>query len=170
MSQERPQNMILMSYEEVPKTYDQLLAMHPLRPIHNDVELDRATEMIDLLTGRDLNADQADYLDVLSTLVEAYENTHYPLDDPAICGLDALRALLDEHGMGAADLARLLGVHRSMGSKLLKGDRALTARHLQMLSEQFKVSADLFLNHPRCVHKRLGQPEQGCAGRQRVNR
>jgi HTH-type transcriptional regulator / antitoxin HigA len=109
MSRERPQNMMLMRYEDVPKTYDQLLAMHPLRPIHNDVELDHATEMIDTLAGHDLNADQADYLDVLSTLVETYENTHYPLDDPAICGLDALRALLDEHGMGAADLARLLG-------------------------------------------------------------
>jgi HTH-type transcriptional regulator/antitoxin HigA len=153
MSQEWHHNMTLMRYEEVPKTYDQLLAMYPLRPIHNDVELHHATEMIDMLAGRDLNADQADYLDVLSTLVEAYENTHYPLDDPAICGLDALRALLDEHGMGAADLARLLGVHRSMGSKLLKGDRALTARHLHMLSERFKVSADLFLNRPIYVQK-----------------
>ena len=153
MSQEQHQNMMPMRYEDVPKTYDQLLAMHPLRPIHNDVELDHATEMIDILAGRDLNVDQADYLDVLSTLVEAYENIHYPLDDPAICGLDALRALLDEHGMGAADLARLLGVHRSMGSKLLKGDRALTARHLQMLSERFKVGADLFLNRPIYVQK-----------------
>jgi len=151
MSQEQHQNMMPMRYEDVPKTYDQLLAMHPLRPIHNDVELDHATEMIDILAGRDLNVDQADYLDVLSTLVEAYENTHYPLDDPAICGLDALRALLDEHGMGAADLARLLGVHRSMGSKLLKGERALTTRHLKMLSERFKVSVDLFLDRQNMI-------------------
>jgi HTH-type transcriptional regulator / antitoxin HigA len=153
MSQERRQNTMRMRYEDVPKTYDQLLAMHPLRPIHNDVELEHATEMIDILAGHDLNTDQADYLDVLSTLVEAYEDTHYPLDAPAICGLDALRALLDEHGMSATDLARLLGVHRSMGSKLLKGERALTARHLQMLSERFKVSADLFLDRPTYVQE-----------------
>jgi HTH-type transcriptional regulator/antitoxin HigA len=151
MSQGRRQNTTLMRYEDVPKTYDQLLAMHPLRPIHNDAELGHATEIIDIMAGHDLNADQADYLDVLSTLVEAYENTHYPLDDSAICGLDALRALLDDHGMNAADLARLLGVHRSMGSKLLKGKRALTSRHLQLLSERFKVSADLFLDRPPCV-------------------
>jgi antitoxin component HigA of HigAB toxin-antitoxin module len=55
----------------------------------------------------------------------------YPFDALVVCGLDALRALLDEHGMSAADLARLLGVHRSMGWKLLKGERALTARYLQ---------------------------------------
>jgi len=151
MSQEQRQNTTLMRYEDIPKTYEQLLAMHPLRPIHNDVELDHATKMIDILAGYDLNTDQTDYLDVLSTLIETYESTHYPLDDPGSCGLDALRALLEDHGMGAADLARLLGVHRSMGSKLLKGERALTARHLKMLSDRFKVSADLFLDRQNTI-------------------
>ena len=151
MSQEQHQNMMLMRDADVPKTYDQLLAMHPLRPIHNDVELEHATAMIDILAGHALNADQADYLDVLSTLVEVYENTHYPLDDPAIRGLHALQALLDDHGMSATDLARLLGVHRSMGSKLLKGERALTTRHLKMLSDRFKVSADLFLDRQNMI-------------------
>jgi HTH-type transcriptional regulator/antitoxin HigA len=151
MSQEQRRNMISMRYEDIPKTYDQLLALHSLRPIHNDEELEHATEIIDLLAGHELNADQADYLDVLFTLIEAYENAYYPLDNPAIRGLDTLRALLHEHGINAADLARLLGVHRSMGSKLLKGERALTARHLQLLSERFKVSADLFLDRPTRV-------------------
>ena len=146
MSQGRRHNTNPVRYEDIPKTYNRLLAMHPLRPIHNDVELKHATAVIDTLAGHELNADQADYLDVLSTLVEAYESAHFPLDEPAICGLDALRALLADHGMSAADLARLLGGHRSMGSKLLKGERALTSRHLQILSERFKVSAALFLD------------------------
>jgi HTH-type transcriptional regulator/antitoxin HigA len=150
MSQGRRRNMTPVQYEDIPKTYDQLLALHSLRPIHNNAELEHATAIIDILAGHDLNADQADYLDVLSTLVEAYEDVHDPLDDPAVCGLDALRALLDEHGMSATDLARLLGVHRSMGSKLLKGERALTARHLQRLGERFKVSVALFLDRPPC--------------------
>ena len=146
MSQEQRLNTAPMRYEDIPKTYSRLLAMHPLRPIHNNTELDHATAIIDRLAGHDLNVDQADYLDALSTLVEAYENAHHPLDDPAISGLDALRALLDDHGMDAPDLARLLGVHRSMGAKLLKGERALTTRQLKILSDRFKVSADLFLD------------------------
>ena len=86
MNQGRRQNTTPVRYEDIPKTYDRLLAMHPLRPIHNDVALDHATKIIDILAGHDLNADQADYLDVLSTLVEVYENAHDPLDDPAISG------------------------------------------------------------------------------------
>jgi HTH-type transcriptional regulator/antitoxin HigA len=146
MSHGQHHNTTPIRYEDIPKTYDQLLALHALRPIHNDTELEHATATIDMLAGHDLNVDQEDYLDVLSTLVEAYETAHHPLDDPAIGGLDVLRALLDEHGMGPTDLARLLGMHRSMGSKLLQGERALTSRHLKMLSERFKVSADLFLD------------------------
>ena len=65
MSQEQRRHMTPVRYEAIPKTYDQLLAMHPLRPIHSDMELEHATEMIDILAGHDLNADQADYLDVL---------------------------------------------------------------------------------------------------------
>jgi len=38
-----------------------------------------------------------------------------------------------------------------MGAKLLKGERALTARHLKMLSERFKVSADLFLERQNMI-------------------
>jgi HTH-type transcriptional regulator/antitoxin HigA len=153
MSQGRRQNTMPVQYADIPQTYDRLLALHPLRPIHNDMELEHATMIIDMLAGHDLNVDQTDYLDVLSTQVEAYENTHDPLDDPALCGLDILRALLAEHGMSAADLARLLGVHRSMGSKLLKGERTLTARHLQKLAERFKVSATLFLERPTGVQE-----------------
>jgi antitoxin component HigA of HigAB toxin-antitoxin module len=42
-------------------------------------------------------------------------------------------------------LAHLLGVHASMGSKILKGDRKLTADHLRKLTERFHVEASLFL-------------------------
>jgi HTH-type transcriptional regulator/antitoxin HigA len=115
------------------------------------VELAYATEIIDMLAGHDLNTELADYLEVLAMLVEAYENTRYPLDNPMICGLEALWVLLDDHGMSAADLARSFVIHRSMGSKLLKGERAFTSRHLQILSERFKVSADLFLDRPPYV-------------------
>ena len=147
MNHGQRQHATSMRYEDIPKTYDQLCALYALRPIHNDMELDQATDIIDLLAGHDLNVDQADYLDALSTLVEAYENAHHPLDDPAICGLNALRALLDEHGIGATDLAPLAWHAPQHGIEIAEGGTRLTVRHLKILSERFKVSADLFLDH-----------------------
>ena len=58
MSHKQRQNTTTMQYEAIPKTYDQLLALYALRPIHNDRELEQATEIIDILAGHDLNADQ----------------------------------------------------------------------------------------------------------------
>jgi len=53
--------------------------------------------------------------------------------------------LLADNDMSASDLARLLGVHASMGSKILKGERSLTVEHLRKLADRFKVRPDLFM-------------------------
>ena len=47
--------------------------------------------------------------------------------------------------MNAADLARLLGVHRTLGAMILRGERKLTLNHVRTLARHFGVSADLFL-------------------------
>ena len=62
-----------------------------------------------------------------------------------ISGLASLQHSLDENNMSASDLARLLGVHVSMGSKILKGDRSLTVDHLKIPSARFKVSPEMFI-------------------------
>lgn len=132
-------------YGKIPRTFEALMAMHPLRPIHDGVELDNATDVIDTLAGHKLNRDQEDYLDALSTLVEAYEEEYHPVRLTGVSGLKALNIVAELHGMSGADLASLLGVHRSMGCKLLSGEREMTAAHIKALSTHFKVSADLFL-------------------------
>jgi antitoxin component HigA of HigAB toxin-antitoxin module len=57
-----------------------------------------------------------------------------------------LRSLMDERGMSAADLGRLLDVHRSHAARILRGKRALTVDHLRVLAENFHVRPDLFID------------------------
>ncbi|MEK6703857.1 MAG: hypothetical protein AABZ53_16480 [Planctomycetota bacterium] len=57
-----------------------------------------------------------------------------------------LQHLLYENGINASGLARLLGIHPSMGSKLLKGDRALTVDHIRLLAARSTVRADTFID------------------------
>ena len=79
-------------------------------------------------------------------LVQAYEVKHHAIDTSDLSGLDLLRHLLAENGMNASDLARLLDVHPSMGSKILRGERSLTMDHLRKLCERFKVTPRLFMD------------------------
>ena len=55
-----------------------------------------------------------------------------------------LRQLMEEHGMSASELGRLL-CERSLGVKILKRHRELSKSHIRKLADYFKLSADLFL-------------------------
>ena len=131
-------------FRRIPKTYRELVALLPPRPIHDEVDLRNAVEMVDRLAGFKLNADQDDYLDAISTFVEAYEAARFPVDGPALTPLEAVEALMAEHDMSASDLGRLLG-NRTLGAAILSGRRSLSKSHIKKLAEHFKVDPALFL-------------------------
>lgn len=131
-------------FRRLPRTYAALVAQLPPRPIHDDVDLANATEMIGRLAGFPLNADQEDYLDALSIFVEAYEAEHFPMDDSHLTPLAVLKTLLAEHDMNASDLGRLLG-NRTLGAAILNGRRSLSKAHVKTLAEYFKLEPGLFL-------------------------
>jgi antitoxin component HigA of HigAB toxin-antitoxin module len=91
-----------------------------------------------------LTPGQADYLYALSELVSAYEQSHHPIEDADLDAVEKLQYLLEESGMTASDLGRLLG-NRQLGSAILRRERELSKTHIVKLCEHFKVSADLFL-------------------------
>jgi HTH-type transcriptional regulator/antitoxin HigA len=128
----------------MPKTFSGLCRMFAPRPIRDETDYDNAIEMLDSLVGFKLNEDQLDYVEVMSTLVGAYEDVYYPIDTSDARGLDMLKFLLEQNGMTASDLGVLLG-NRSLGSKILRGERELSKAHLRILSKRFKVDAGIFL-------------------------
>jgi len=117
------------------------------RAIQDDVQYDNTVEMIDrLMAGGRLTRGQAVYLETLVQLVQAYEAEHHAINVSGLSSLDSLKHLMDENQMNGSDLARLLGVHASMGSKILKGERSLTLDHVRKLAKRFSVSPDLFID------------------------
>ncbi len=129
----------------LPGRFEELVRVMPPQAIVDDVHYENTTEMIDRLmaSGR-LTRGQESYLETLVQLVQAYESAQHAID-PRLDGIATLRHLLEENGMSASDLARLLDVHASMGSKILKRERALTVDHLKILSARFKVRAETFM-------------------------
>ena len=119
----------------------------PPQAIQDDAHYESTVEMVDrLMAAGKLSKGQSLYLETLVQLVRAYEAEHHAIDTSDISGLDSLQHLLDENGMNASDLARLLEVHPSMGSKILRGERSLTVEHLRKLCDRFKVNPRLFMN------------------------
>jgi antitoxin component HigA of HigAB toxin-antitoxin module len=132
-----------LNFAGVPKDYTGLCRMLTPRPIHDKVDFENVSEITDAMAGHKLTPDQEDYFDLLCRLIEDYEKEH--VNAPKATALDALQHLLDANDTSAADLARLLDVHRTLGGMILRGERQLTLAHVRTLAKRFNVSADLFL-------------------------
>ena len=132
---------------DLPGRFVDIVHLMPPQAIQDDAHYESTVEMVDrLMAAGKLSKGQSLYLETLVQLVRAYEAEHHAIDTSDISGLDSLQHLLDENGMNASDLARLLEVHPSMGSKILRGERSLTVEHLRKLCDRFKVNPRLFMN------------------------
>jgi HTH-type transcriptional regulator/antitoxin HigA len=134
----------LRQFSTMPKTFGGLCRLLPLRPIRDETDYDNAIEVLDSLVGHKLNKDQFDFIEALTILVGAYEDEHHAADTSRVTGLDALKYLLEQNELTASDLGELLG-NRSLGSKILRGERALSKTHLRILAKRFNVEPGLFL-------------------------
>lgn len=132
---------------DIPKTYRELCQLYLPRPIHDEAENIEAVAMMNALAVfTRLNAEQQDYLDVLTELVDAFDKSKLEtVQWPKVSGLDMLKHLLENQGMNGADLSRILGGSRNLGGMILRGERKLTLNHVRTLARHFGVSADLFL-------------------------
>ena len=107
-------------------------------------KLDRAVERIDELLGRrKLNKSEQDYLEVLTDLVEKYEDEHVEM--PSVSDPEMLRSLMDEKGVSQADVVRGTGISKTVLSLVLNGKRDLTREHIGALSKYFGVNPSSFL-------------------------
>src|SRR5882724_1616100 len=125
--------------------FDEMNAIFPLRPIADRVDLDNAQEVADALAVLDRRtSDQDDYLETLSVLIEKYEDERSPISTARLNPIATLKYLMRGRGMTASDLGRLLG-NRSLGPKVLNGQRQLSKANILALSKHFGVGPGVFL-------------------------
>jgi HTH-type transcriptional regulator/antitoxin HigA len=117
-------------------------ARSEIRPIHSEADLRRALALISTLLDSEPGSRDAEALEVVSTLVEAYEREHHPIDPPT--AIDAVRFRMDQGSLTRRDLEPLLG-GRSHVSEFLAGKRALPLKARRELHEKFGIPAESLL-------------------------
>lgn len=116
----------------------------PLLSIRNEREYNAAVKRLnELLDEIGDNEKHPLYglLDTLGTLIEIYEEEHYPISDAT--GAEVLRFLMEEHGLTQSDLPEVGS--QGVVSEILNGKRELNVRQIRSLAEKFKVSSAVFL-------------------------
>ena len=127
----------------MPDTYFALVKQFPLTHLRDDDHLDAAQEVIDRLLTRNLDEGEQDYLDVLTDLVESFENANVVILDASEA--DVLRAIMESNGLSQTRLAKRVGISQSTISAVLNGMRSLTKEQVILLAKEFRLSPLAFL-------------------------
>lgn len=129
-----------------------------IRPIRTDDDheaaLVRIEELMEQIPLSDAPAALEDELEVLSLLVERYEDAHQPVAQPD--PLEAIRFRMEQQGLTQRDLAPFLG-SRGKVSEVLSGKRPLTLRMIRALHENLGIPAEVLIREPGAALPRGGE-------------
>lgn len=115
--------------------------------MRDDTEYQTAVAEIDRLLDTDPEpaSEAHNRLECLSVLVQAYEDTHCPLDERPTPQA-TVDLMLDQHDLSRADLAKWLG-GKSRVSECFRGIRPLSLKQIEALREHLGIPADLLMGH-----------------------
>jgi len=106
-----------------------------IRPIRNDEDHAAVLREIEQLWGAGEGTDEGERLDILVTLVEAYENRRWPLDE--VDPVEAIEVAMAYEGRSRADLGRLIGPSRA--TEVLQRKRSLTLPMIRKIASNWHV-------------------------------
>ena len=113
-----------------------------IKPIKTSRDHRLALKEIESLMSAKANTPEGDRLDVLVTLVEAYERTHFPMDIPD--AVEAIKFRMEQQGLTVKDLEPVIG-RRNRVYEILSGKRPLTLRMIEGLHKTFGIPAESLL-------------------------
>lgn len=113
-----------------------------IRPIRTDEDLRTALRRLEAVFQADEGTQEADEMEVLVTLIEAYENKHYPIGpaDP----IEAIKFRMDQQGLTARDLEAYIGPSGRV-SEVLNGKRPLSLGMIKRLHDGLRIPYESLL-------------------------
>ncbi len=113
-----------------------------IRPIRTEEDHVAALGEIERLWGAEQSSPEGDKLEVLATLVERYEEEHFPL--PAADPVDVITEVMAARGYTRKDFAEVLG-SQSRASEILARKRSLSVEQIRRVSRSWRVPAEALL-------------------------
>jgi HTH-type transcriptional regulator/antitoxin HigA len=115
-----------------------------IHPVKTEADYQATLQEIEGLMSAEAGSPAGDRLDVLVTLVEAYEREHYPIDFPD--PVEAIKFRMEQQGLTVEDLVPVIG-RKNRVYEILARKRSLTLRMIEGLHETFSIPAESLLKH-----------------------
>jgi HTH-type transcriptional regulator/antitoxin HigA len=117
-----------------------------VRPIRTKRDYEAALKEVERLWGAKAGTSDGDRLDVLATLIDAYEGEHYPMDPPD--PIEAIKVRMEQQGLTRRDLEEIIGT-RTRIAEVLNRKRGLSIAMIRRLHERLGISADVLIRPSR---------------------
>ena len=126
----------------VSRNYAALLTRNLPRVIKTEEENEKYIGILEEMERRsNLNEDEKDFAELLTVLIEKFEDAHYQLRPST--PLEVIAEVMDANDLRQKDLVDVFGTE-SIVSEVLNGKRELNKDHIKKLSVRFNVSPELF--------------------------
>ncbi|MDB5574776.1 MAG: transcriptional regulator [Tardiphaga sp.] len=117
-----------------------------LKPIRTEADHEAALAEVERLWGAKNGTPDGDRLDVLATLIDAYETQTYPMDPPD--PIEAIQFRMEQLGLTRKDLEPLIGT-RARVAEVMNRKRSLSIDMIRRLHEQLGISAEVLIRPTR---------------------
>jgi HTH-type transcriptional regulator / antitoxin HigA len=117
-----------------------------IKPIRTKKDHAAALVEVERLWGAKSGTPAGDRLDVLATLIEAYENIHYPMDPPD--PIEAIKFRMEQLGLTRKDLEPLIGT-RTRVAEVLNRKRSLSIAMIRRLHRRLGIPAEVLIQPAR---------------------
>ncbi|MBO0765693.1 MAG: helix-turn-helix domain-containing protein [Hyphomicrobiaceae bacterium] len=122
--------------------------VYELKPIRTDADHDAALREVGRLWGAKFGTPKGDRLDILITLIEAYEDEHYSMNLPD--PIEAIKFRMEQQGLTRKDLEPMIG-SRTRVAEVLNRKRNLSIAMIRRLNEELGIPAEVLVRPTRAT-------------------
>jgi HTH-type transcriptional regulator/antitoxin HigA len=115
-----------------------------IKPIKSEQDYEKALERLEVIFDSAENTKEGDEADILSMLIDNYENQHYPIEAPD--PIEAIKIRMEEMNLKQKDLVGIIG-GKSRVSEILNKKKRLTVDMIRELEKILHISASVLVNN-----------------------
>ena len=119
-----------------------------IKPIKSEKDYERSLERLELIFDANPNSKEGDEAEILSMLIDSYENKHYPIEAPD--PIEAIKIRMEEMNLKQKDLVGVIG-GKSRVSEILNKKKKLTVEMIRELEKTLHISASVLVNNYKLV-------------------
>ena len=115
-----------------------------IKPIKNEQDYEKALERLEVIFDAPINSKEGDEAEILSMMIDNYENEHYPIDAPD--PIEAIKIRMEEMNLKQKDLVGIIG-GKSRVSEILNKKKRLTVDMIRELERILHISASVLVTN-----------------------